>query len=41
MRVPKGVPHYAWTTQDTVLQVHAVGPGGMAYVDPADDPRKK
>ena len=41
LQVPKGVQHFAWTPQDTVVQVHGVGPGGIAYVNPADDPRKK
>ncbi|MES2046769.1 MAG: cupin domain-containing protein [Pseudomonadota bacterium] len=33
--------HYAWTTQETIVQVHGVGPWGINYVNPADDPRKK
>jgi quercetin dioxygenase-like cupin family protein len=37
----KGVKHYAWVSQDTVIQLHGVGPGGVTYVNPADDPRKK
>ena len=39
--VMKGMTHYAWFTEDTVLQLHGVGPQGVTYVDPADDPRKK
>jgi quercetin dioxygenase-like cupin family protein len=39
--VPKGMAHYAWFTEDTVLQLHGVGPQGVTYVNPADDPRKK
>jgi quercetin dioxygenase-like cupin family protein len=39
--VAKGMTHYAWFTEDTVLQLHGVGPQGVAYVNPADDPRKK
>jgi quercetin dioxygenase-like cupin family protein len=41
LQVPKGQPHFAWASQDTVIQVHGVGPGGIGYVDAADDPRKK
>ncbi len=41
MVMPKGAPHYAMTDGETVLQVHAIGPWGLTYVNPADDPRKK
>jgi hypothetical protein len=40
-QVPKGVQHFVWASQETIIQVHGVGPGGIAYVDAADDPRKK
>ena len=34
--------HYAWTgNEEAVLQVQFIGPGGIDYVNPADDPRKK
>ena len=39
--VAKGMTHYAWFTEDTVLQLHGMGPQGIAYVNPDDDPRKK
>ena len=39
--VPKGMAHYAWFTEETQLQLHGVGPQGVTYVNPADDPRKK
>jgi quercetin dioxygenase-like cupin family protein len=33
--------HYAWTGDvEAVLQVQFTGPGGIDYVNPADDPRK-
>ena len=41
VQVPKGVQHFAWASQDTVIQLHGVGPGAIAYVNAADDPRKK
>jgi quercetin dioxygenase-like cupin family protein len=41
VQVPKGMPHFAWTSQETVIQVHGVGPGGIAYATAGDDPRKK
>jgi len=33
--------HFLWTKQETVVQVHGIGPWGITYVNPADDPRKK
>jgi quercetin dioxygenase-like cupin family protein len=39
--VAKGMRHYAWFTEETVLQLHGVGPQGVIYVNPADDPRTK
>ena len=39
---PAKHPHFAWTgNEEAVLQVQFVGPGGIDYVNPADDPRKK
>jgi hypothetical protein len=32
---------FAYTKEETVIQIHGVGPWGIAYVNPADDPRKK
>lgn len=39
--VPNGMQHYAWFTEDTVIQLHGIGPQGIVYVNPADDPRQK
>lgn len=33
--------HFAWTREETVVQIHGVGPWSINYVDLADDPRKK
>jgi quercetin dioxygenase-like cupin family protein len=34
--------HYAWTENEkAILQVQFTGPGGIDYINPADDPRKK
>ena len=41
MVMPKGHAHYAMTSGETVVQVHAIGPWGITYVNPADDPRTK
>jgi quercetin dioxygenase-like cupin family protein len=39
--MPSGAPHFAWASEETVIQLHSVGPWGVTYVNPADDPRKK
>ncbi len=36
-----GTRHFAWTAEETIVQIHSVGPWGINYVNPADDPRKK
>ena len=34
--------HYAWTgNEEAILQVQFTGPGGIDYINPADDPRKR
>jgi quercetin dioxygenase-like cupin family protein len=37
--MPHGMHHYAWTSKGCVFQVHGMGPFGITYVNPADDPR--
>jgi quercetin dioxygenase-like cupin family protein len=38
---PAKHPHYAWTgNEQAIVQIQYVGPGGIDYVNPADDPRK-
>ena len=32
--------HFTWTNEETITQVHGVGPWGINYVNPDDDPRK-
>jgi quercetin dioxygenase-like cupin family protein len=40
--IPPKHPHYAWAgAQETIVQVHGVGPTDLTFVNPADDPRKK
>ncbi|WP_233417092.1 cupin domain-containing protein [Halovulum marinum] len=39
VQIPVGMPHFAWTEEETVVQINAMGPFGITYVDPADDPR--
>ena len=34
--------HYVWTgSEPAIVQVQFIGPGGIDYINPADDPRKK
>jgi len=39
--MPVGHQHFAMTRTETIVQVHAVGPWAINYVNPADDPRSK
>lgn len=39
-KASKGMQHYAWFTEETIIQLHGIGPQGITYVNPADDPRK-
>lgn len=41
MVMPKGEHHFAWTKGETVIQVYAIGPWGLTYVNPQDDPRNR
>ena len=38
--IPALTKHYVFTKGVTITQVHGIGPSGIAYVNPADDPRK-
>ncbi len=38
--LPPKTNHFAWYEEDCVIQVHAIGPWGVVYVNPADDPRQ-
>ena len=39
--VPKKTPHFAFTKEESVIQVNAHGPWSITYVNSADDPRNK
>lgn len=39
--MPKGTRHFAWAKGETIVHVYAIGPWGITYVNPADDPRTK
>jgi hypothetical protein len=34
-------PHFVLIKEETTIQIHAVGPWGVTYVNPEDDPSKK
>jgi quercetin dioxygenase-like cupin family protein len=38
--IPSMTQHYVFAKGVTITQVHGVGPSGIVYVNPADDPRK-
>lgn len=33
--------HFGWTKEETIIQLHGVGPWAITYVNTADDPRQK
>ena len=39
--VPPGMAHFAQFDEETVIQSSAIGPWGINYVNPKDDPRQK
>ena len=49
MRLPAGsisimqpkTTHFGFFNEETIVQIHGVGPWAINYVNPADDPRKK
>jgi hypothetical protein len=38
---PAKTNHFAYTNEETVVQVHGQGPFAITYVNPADDPRNQ
>jgi hypothetical protein len=41
IHLPAGMPHFAFTSEETVVQINGTGPFDVVYIDPKDDPRKK
>jgi hypothetical protein len=39
VRIPARMPHYAWTDQETVVQINGGGPFDITYINQKDDPR--
>ena len=38
VELPAGHPHFAWTSAETIVQIHGPGPFDITYIDPADNP---
>ncbi|MGH7856859.1 MAG: cupin domain-containing protein [Candidatus Binatia bacterium] len=39
--MPIGMTHFVEAKEDTILQLHGIGPWDVKYVNPEDDPRTK
>jgi hypothetical protein len=37
--MPAGVVHYVFVDEESVIQINAIGPWDIDYVDPRSDPR--
>ena len=38
--LPPEMAHFAYVEEETVVQITTIGPWGLTYVNPEDDPRK-
>ena len=38
--LPPKMAHFAYVEEETVVQITTIGPWGLTYVNPEDDPRK-
>lgn len=41
MSLPANHTHFVIGKEETIIQAHGMGPFGMTYINPADDPRNK
>lgn len=41
LSLPPGTNHFVYTDEETVIQINTMGPWGLVYVNPEDDPRKR
>lgn len=39
VHLPPHMPHYAWTAEETVVQINGIGPFDITYIDPKNDQR--
>lgn len=37
--MPATMHHFAWTSEETIVQLHGMGPWQINYLNPTDDPR--
>lgn len=37
---PPGMAHYAYTNEETVIQLNSTGPWSLDYINPEEDPRR-
>lgn len=37
-RIPAKTHNYSWCSEDTIIQLHGIGPWGIEYLDPKDNP---
>ncbi|WP_165660965.1 cupin domain-containing protein [Oceanimonas sp. MB9] len=40
MIIQPNTNHFAWTNEEVIVQLNGMGPWGITYINPADDPRK-
>jgi len=40
MVMATGTRHFAWSKDGGTVQIHGIGPWGITYVNPSDDPRQ-
>ena len=39
--MPVRIHHFGWTSEETIIQEHGIGPLSVNYLNPADDPRQR
>src|SRR6266567_8981592 len=39
--MPATIHHFGWTSEETIIQQHGIGPWGINYLNPAENPRQK
>jgi hypothetical protein len=39
--LPAKMNHFAWTDEETIVQINGRGPFDIHYINPTDDPRNK
>ena len=39
--MPATIHHFGWTSEETIIQHHGIGPFSMHYLNPADHPQQK